>query len=339
MRAITALLSTKTHSLVAFFILLVFAACGSYHDPLDTKHDPLDTKKEEHVPGKAIVLFHGLGSTPQDFEQMLPMLKSQFPDAEVIAIDRPNSQTQGISQQAGAIFQELKNRGIDKKQVVLIGYSQGGLVAYETYNAHKNVLDVKGIIGITTPWEGAPIAAAEQQDIAQFSQKVSENLLISMAASLMKINISQAIQQLFKTLINGMGVADLKPSSSFLQSVQTSLPGAQVPILAIVGSQGSFIALLSSTFGIDLSTIASNFNIDLSSQPGVFSDIDTSLATLLGDPNHDTGLPVYSQQAKNLTKSAKFETIEIAGIHHDTALNEQVVIDKVISTAKRYFQD
>ena len=110
---------------------------------------------------KAITLLHALWSTASCFQEARQKLAANLPkDVEIISLTEPETSSKSIAQQAVRLKEALLARSMDRAnyELILLGHSQGGLRGYQFYQEFGEQFDIKGLITMGTPWEGAPTA-------------------------------------------------------------------------------------------------------------------------------------------------------------------------------------
>ncbi|TSJ80532.1 MAG: alpha/beta hydrolase [Candidatus Cardinium sp.] len=245
-----------------------------------------------------IALFHGLGSGSYAFDKLVPELKKAFPSVEVIALtslENGETYSSSIRNQATICFDDLlKNISIlPKRPTLLIGHSQGGLCAYSMYYIYKKRLNVKGIITLATPWEGAPALNSDHRPFLkrlQHPHVMSEMQEFSRArgkdANWLQEDLIECVNK-FQFSGCSKGAGDLKPGSEFLNWVQKRLPSAEVPILAIGGEGNDFRVFLPEESDNDFKVLRNLWTKVIVGQTH-------------HNKAHDMIVPLYSQLAENI---------------------------------------
>jgi pimeloyl-ACP methyl ester carboxylesterase len=356
-------LGFKLTSLLSLLVLLSLSACAGCGNGPNKKKDLAKTPKAIINP-KAIILFHGINDKG-NLKNLADKLAKDFPDAKVVALDRDNSASESIIQQAKGAFEELKKQDLLDRDLVLFGNSQGGLLAFSLYDQYQKQLNVKGIITDCTPWEGAPVASATKRSISQLTLAIAqaiknqENVLSDvlkpfvnfMDANQISNFIDPILQDILQGFTNGTGGQDLKPGSQFLTDVATKLPTSQIPILALAGTDVDLNAaipgLISQQEG---NTGGGNVILEslLSSIQSKKINLDSvkdpwgKLMTNNKEPYnaHDLIIPLYSAHAKNIhNKPASFQASPaVPGYHHFMSLVQlPQLYGTVVETIKQYF--
>lgn len=118
-------------------------------------HDPIVIQQPAHSPDRLILLFHGVGSTSQSMVGLGQRLAAEFPQAAVLSVPSPDMSDMGAGRQwfsvrgitednraeriaqtmprfaetIGALQQSI---GVAAAQTVLVGFSQGAIMALES---------------------------------------------------------------------------------------------------------------------------------------------------------------------------------------------------------------
>ncbi len=290
---------------------------------LTDSNSNLNLKQDKGNP--VIALFHGLGSKSSCFNSLKENLEQAFPDALVIAltsVEDYNTALFSIKEQGNSTFKELLEKIPDvcNRPTLLIGHSQGGLRAYKMYDAYNDLLNVKGIITLATPWEGAPVANADQELLLQRLQ--SDCVRIDMqrfsmdydykgeeSAHFMHTTLQARIND-YQKVSKCSGIIDLKPKSKFLYEVAEKLPKLLIPILAIGGAQ--------SDFGVFLSKKS---NYDFNNLRNAWTNIIVGESNNSANKAHDMVVPLYSQRADNIAgKNKNFEQFVVPNAIHNEIL-------------------
>jgi hypothetical protein len=336
-------------ALLTLLVLFSFLGCG-FDSRFQQAYDLKELKEEGQIQeGKleskhrepAIVLLHGL-SDKGGLKTLEQKLKMDFPTIPVIALDRDNSETAGIEEQARILFAELnRNKELADKELILVGDSQGGLVAFSLYDQFHDQLHIKGLITNHTPWEGSRIVTTTDQDIHLLTQNSTLQTLNMMLGFMQMMTSSQpvnpnALKDLLKFHLNNYrntkGVEDLKCNSSFLQKVSSKLSNIQIPILAIAGHNIELKTALVQLFGLPTQSIEFMKNMD-------FRSVESDWARFIGSDhsvNHDFLVTLSSQLARNTPKGAKFSEVLIQGYHHYTPLTDQSAYTEITKGIQQY---
>ena len=273
------------------FILIIsinLQSCSLFGD--DDDYGPRKSSKGIIKP--SVVLLHGLGEDSKSFDFMKDELtKAKDVVNKVYAIETDKTYENSISEQADALFDEIKKQKLTKQPILLIGHSQGGLRGYELIRRHGKDLNILALVTIGTPWEGALVL----NNMTEAQSLVND---LPPALNFLKSAIDQ-----YENFETKPGVKDMVPASDFLKNIEASLATNQTPIVAIAGilPTDQITTLLSAT-GLDASTI----------QPMIqqFGNI------VAGGEKHDGLLSVSSQAAKNYNNKPAFTAIEVDGLVH-----------------------
>lgn len=267
---------------------------------------PSCAQADEHKDEKEqlFVLFHGLCHNADSFQDLQRRLQKALPTATVLAlscVEGKGSLSFSIEEQAKMCFQELmeKVEHAAQKSIILIGHSQGGMRAYAFLKQYRSQLNVKGLVSLATPWEGAPGARVDEK-------MLSENLTDAVEADLQQLSthLGHPTDALKTRLVleiqnNQMmcqypGAKDLIIGSPFLSNVQQMLPQEPVAILAIAGGQSDFGALFAPK-GVSHSFEALN-------QLYAFFTTGNKRGV---NASHDMWIPCASQLAQTIVKKRK----------------------------------
>ena len=269
-----------------------------------------------HSPKQLILLFHGLASNAASFVTIQQGLEKAFPTATVIALSSAEGSktvTLSIAEQVEACFKELssKVKHIDHIPILLVGHSQGGLRAYLFLKQYQHLLNVKGLVALAAPWEGAPGARV---DVNMLQQHVTDavaadlrvlSLALGYPADALATQMMREIQ-VNQSMCSYPGVKDMMVGSPCLCKIRAYLVKEKVPILSIGGGQSNFKFLLSSH------KIKYRFK--------ALNDMYTLLTVGLHQRNlnHDMKIPLYSQHALNIIPhhTKIFKRIFIKDIFH-----------------------
>ncbi|WP_419241436.1 lipase/acyltransferase domain-containing protein [Cardinium endosymbiont of Nabis limbatus] len=287
---------------------------------------PLIHEKSDSGP-PLIVLFHGLGSDAACFSMLKQRLERSFPDVDVIALssvkENNNTFLLSIKEQASQCFQDLlkETDNLRNRPTLLIGHSQGGLRAYKMLDLYRNELNIKGIITLATPWEGAPalnLNDAWVSGLLEHPEFIEEMKAFSRALgkhddTYLENKIKSTLES-FKSGDGTPGFDDLKPESEFLARVKAALSSESIPILAIGGAQSDFRVFLSKKRNNNFKLLRNIWT----------QFIMANTDHLKNDENkrHDMVVPLYSQLASNCVseQNKNFERYTIDDAIHDEIL-------------------
>ena len=285
-----------------------------------------------------IVLFHGLGGNVSSFKILQEALEHEFGKGSVVALDyitQEQTVLYTIKEQSNKCFNKLSEEKLDlqNRPTLLIGHSQGGLRAYKMFHAYKDNLNVKGIITLATPWEGAPVLdTIERLNQSDPDTGIKNEALYASYFTPPVVNDMRRLsysmgqpaewieQQLVSKLKNVqvlpvyVGGYDLQPGSVFLQWIQDTLPEEELPILAIGGALSDFKNFIPKD-----SIYESSYD---------FKDLNAAWDKIIvGKENidflykHDMIVPLYSQLAWHITDKENFKRKIIEDAMHDQLLN------------------
>lgn len=262
-----------------------------------------------------ILLFHGICSGPTVFNTMKDALERHFPEATVIALSSVRGYKSlwlPIKMQSRSCFSEarLKVRDLNKRPVILIGHSQGGLRAYDFLRRYKSLLPIKGLITIAAPWEGVPGARVNKYILNYaLSSDVLED--IKVLADNLSYQDKALVDCLYKEMSKNQwlqwfyGAKDVICGSQFLKSVESSLKSENCPILAIAGGGGNF------------EDLAPGCRLDLPTLNKLYAYFVTG-SIRAGEYDHDMWIPRYSAQALNFVSPERenFKRVYFKGLFH-----------------------
>ena len=239
-------------------ILCLFSCFNKRGEDIVKAQKPQELKVE-----RIIVLCHGLGRNPTDFEAMKAKLQKAFPEACIIKPHEEETAKKSIEEQKTAIVKALiegEYKDIKKKDpIVFVGHSQGGLRAYRAaLKLTAEGYTVAGVITIGTPWKGADVINTKSNLVKR--------------AKFFKLP-NRFVSWLERIGGQGQGLEDMRPESPFLQMLHKKLKKNKIAVLAI-GSKSE----------------------SLSRIPGA----NKLLARLVGSTPHDLAVPCKSQPAKDI---------------------------------------
>ena len=327
-------------SILFFFTLVVYPFNAFAHQP----SSPTIPRPDQ----QAIVLLHGLNKAASDVQIMKQRLEKAFPNATIIALESVNknpnksslinpapSVALPIRKQAHLAYQEIKAKLGKDKQLVLVGHSQGGLLAFAMAKIyghklnHEEQICIKQLITIATPWKGAPVmqhlynkrkTRAKLAQLTPILHKIKQGLHKDITERSIRIpkiirNLLQNFPFLYNYLVSTLlhhkmlGIADLKPTSDFIQNyVAKGLKDFNIPIKAIAGVL------------VDFSHLFDPFPDHITKDE--LQQLNATYGTLIGGSptcEHDMLLPVDTQHAIGIT-TRDFECIKIVGTCHGNTL-------------------
>lgn len=267
-----------------------------------------------------IILFHGFGNYAHALYGMQNELKKAFPHAMVIAptsVEGEQSIMLSIQQQAASNFKELTDKveALSDKAIILIGHSQGGLRAYAFFQQYKDLLNIKGLVALATPWEGAPGARVDSKMLSEhLTPAVKKDLQtlsvgLNYAPDLLTTHLKEFIQQ-NQTVRSFPGADDLTVGSRWMQQVATTLPYTQLPMLCIGGGQGDFGSFL----------LNNKKKYSFKALNNMYRSFVVGKAGL--NHIHDMWIPLYSQHALNIMPkhNKNFSRIFIKDAYHSSSI-------------------
>ncbi len=272
------------------------------------------SKMEQHP---LIVLFHGLGNNAASFNTMKHQLVKSFSDDAVLSLmstEGMNSINFSIKQQAEMNFKELSSnhlKDLSHRPMLLVGHSQGGLRAYAFMKQYEHCFNIKGLVTIDTPWEGAPGARV---DTAMLMKGLKGPVLSDLRK--LSLSLGYAKTTLEKQLMLSVaanqsvclcpGGKDLIEHSPFLFQVGEWISNEKKPILAIGGGGGDFRALLPGKKTHKLEHLNKIYTFWVVGEKGL--------------DKHDMQVPLYSQHAVHIApKSMKnFQRVFIKDAFHSS---------------------
>ncbi|MEN0016442.1 MAG: alpha/beta hydrolase [Bacteroidota bacterium] len=276
---------------VYLFSLLSLTACscktlpGGSHNAAATA--PTLPQETVHIPGSAIVLFHGFQDHVSELDNIKSELTQTFPATRVVAFQR--DETQPIAAQAYATYQDLQAAGLAYKSLVFLGISAGGVVAIETYDRCAYQTDIKGIIAYHSPLEGAPCISAMRRMLPPGTP----------AAYL------PSPYQEIANLIQCKTICDLNPQNNFVYAFKSKLNRVSVPILTVASRLCHHSHIRDTGIGKLVESIAAQ----QSQNPDIILD------GLVGHVVHDGLIPLESQIANGSPNTMITPFIE-SEIHH-----------------------
>ena len=282
------------------------------------------TPANENLP-KNIILLHDLSGMVTYLRKLKTVLTWCFPEARVIVPKEPNTISTSIDQQAANVFAQLQHHEQLSLEdpLVLVGHSQGGLRGHALLRNFGDRLNIRGLVTMSTPWEGAPIITCSPEDLQRFLTLLRKSRLpnIIRAAKQVKrgtkahtspAELANALEKLYARAraTEHLGIVDMRPGSDFLQDTAAHLVTHTTPILAIAGGPSDLVGAV----WPDISNPAKRIMDRL--QRGYME----GLAHILGSPDHDLTIPVYSQSAQHTAvDNAALTRYFIAGAIHSHA--------------------
>ena len=292
-------------------------------------------------PKKIIYILNALWPSMEEFSKLGGVLsdafKSEGLSIEVRALITPSRATseKNITQQASEALEKIKRQvGEENHEIILIGHSQGGLRGAKILFLNEQEgrrLNIKGLVTLGTPWEGAPAAGITKTSVQSFLQKRTVSYALAGATYLYPTtgqltngSIDNLFDQYFPT--HEPGVEDMVPNSEFLQELANDLASNVTPILAIAGDNGNVKEYIDYS-EVETQAYASYLK---SIPPGCLNLAYASVFAGGCWVKHDMVVPLCSQLAQNITKNYTFETYVIRGAVHDFLPGLSIPSDQVI---------
>ncbi|MBX9890576.1 MAG: hypothetical protein K2X94_04865 [Amoebophilaceae bacterium] len=270
-------------------------------------------------PKQLFLLFHGLGNHASSFNTLKKGIEKEFPTASVIAfksVEGIKSLQFSTQEQVEMNFQELQEKvpNLTNKSIVLIGHSHGGIRAYTFLQKYQDQLHIKGLVALSTPWEGAPGTRVNQEllttqltpevlsDLRILSEKLGHPVDKLENQFVLEINNNQMICLL-------PGAKDMLDGSPLLCEIKQTLPQEETDMLFVAGGQNDWGTLVPKP--------AKRLKLPALNKMYKF------LAVGEGSPKddiHDMKVPRYSQHAKKILPKGKknLQRVFIKDAFHDT---------------------
>jgi pimeloyl-ACP methyl ester carboxylesterase len=285
---------------------------------------------------KIIFILNGLWQNSETFnhtiQNLLAAFKAEGLTVEIKSLVEPSTSARTVDEQAGDAFEVMKQYlAGGKYEIILVGHSQGGLRGAQILSLNKqkgNPLDIRGLITLGTPWEGAPGAAITKSSVEAFLNKKPVTYCltgVNYVRPLGDMFTSGTIGKLFDNHFpsHEPGIQDMKPNSEFLQSLAASLASNDIPILAVAGvnrEAKSFLYRGDETYTRYIHKVPRV----------VFNSFYSRVLAGGWNTEHDMVVPLNSQLAKNIDKSNTFETHIVKGAIHDFLPGLLIPPDKII---------
>ncbi|TSJ80859.1 MAG: hypothetical protein NMK33_05455 [Candidatus Cardinium sp.] len=253
------------------------------------------------TPTFAVLLLHGLYAKVDELKPIAAALHKQF-GKKVLVIQptcrvRLKSVIRSITQQAEDVFRQTQleykryNKEASSFPLIIIGYSQGGVLACTLGKCYKSHLNIAGIITLNAPLMGTPLLKRSRRDLQEFIANAAAGLqLIGYPLSRIKWSMTLQAWMLLLTRprwvpINGL--KDIAPSSACIEDVGSFLQDNQeIPCLLVATHQNDFLAL---------------FDIKTANQHSAIAALNSAYALFITgqeDGKHDTLIPLASQLAR-----------------------------------------
>jgi pimeloyl-ACP methyl ester carboxylesterase len=348
--------SLQLRKILVFLFIFTISSCSTKCEKKPIK------KRGGKAEDKAVVLFHGLNDE-NGLKGLQQDLAGDLKDIKVVDLNRANSGSVSIVQQAKEAFDELKKQGLTDKELVLVGQSQGGLVAWEVYNSFKKELKVKGLITNQSPWGGAPVGKnfkdpAKVKTLLQEAKNALHNaapVIGPLVKKMMGFNVPQVTIQGFlpedaaiETNINnllaigargGQGLADILPGSAYLTQLKSDVVKADIPILMLSGEVKNFAKCILPMLAPDLKGFLKLDQLspqDLQSLNFFLKEVEKAWRNIVGDPANDLFIPLDSQEAKGIN-NANIGRARFNDYSHFTGMGKEVqpIYDEILKTIKK----
>lgn len=274
---------------------------------------------------KTIVLLHDLSGTVDHFRRMQLVLKWCFPDASILVPRASSTLLHTIDQQAAYTFAQLCDTyGVNAEEpLVLIGHSQGGLRGHALLRNFGDKLNIKGLITLSTPWEGAPVIACAPEALQDFLSLLRKSKLPALiqaakrfkdtsALPLSATYMADALEKLYERTkaAEHLGILDMKPGSDFLHTTAQHMGVNTTPILALAGGPSNLVGALLPRMSKPAQHIMNRLQ----------RKYMESIVPIIGAADHDLVVPVYSQVAQNIApQGVSIVRQTIAGAIHSHA--------------------
>ena len=291
-------------------------------------HHHTQHSQKSTPPPTIIAMLWGLDRRPEQLHGLQAIVQARFPQARTLIIEEAGTLEAPISQQAANLLAQLQHYiAGTQASVVLIGHSQGGLRGHALLRTFGNQIDVKCLVTIATPWEGAPIVMRPVEELLEFIALIRRSKLYAMVGLANKIGgpvpyvppdlIAQVLKERFRYMQDAghRGLGDMKPNSPFLQETAKRLPHNTTPVLAVAGGPSSLVDA-----GLPQASGLLRRWADYILEP-----YTQKMSQLIGDQEHDLLIPVYSQLARHVAKGAPlFFRHLVPGAIHGHARNNKL---------------
>jgi len=263
----------------------------------------IDLSSLDQVASFAVLLLHGLYAQEDELKPIAQKLTKQF--GKAIFIMQPTCRTglksllQSIDQQSASMLQwiELELIRYHKDPIsfplIIIGYSQGGVLACSLGKSYKSQLNILGIITLNAPLMGTPLLERTRKDMQRFISNGAAGLQF-IDYPLARIKWISRIAGWVYTLarldwapVNGL--KDIAPNSRCLKGIYTFLHNnVEIPCLLIGTYQNDLLSL----FDTHIKTAKDQESIaQLNEAYGLFISGKKGA-------KHDTLIPLASQLCK-----------------------------------------
>ncbi|MGI2262178.1 hypothetical protein ACRRVA_02630 [Candidatus Cardinium hertigii] len=263
----------------------------------------IDLSSLDQVASFAVLLLHGLYAQADELKPIAEKLTKQF--GKAIFIMQPTCRTglksllQSIDQQSAHILQwiELELIRYHKDTVsfplIIIGYSQGGVLACTLGKLYKSQLNILGIITLNAPLMGTPLLERTRRDMQKFISDAAAGLEF-IDYPLARIKWINRVAGWVYTLarldwapVNGL--KDIAPNSRCLKGIYKFLQdNLDIPCLLIGTYQNDLLSLFHTHIKTDkdqesMAQLNEAYGLFISGKKGA---------------KHDTLIPLASQVCK-----------------------------------------
>lgn len=260
----------------------------------------MDISTSDQLAGFAVLLLHGLYAHADELKPIAAKLNEQF--GKTLLIMQPTCRTrlrsilQSIDQQAENMLKwvQLELMRYYKDPVsfplIIIGYSQGGVLACTLGQSYKSQLNILGIITLNAPLMGTPLLERTRKDVQEFIAKAAAGLqLIGYPLSRIKWSTTLAAWMFILVRLGWVpvnGLKDIFPNSSCMKGIYRFLKDSiDIPCLLIGTHQDDLLRL----FNINTQTANDKQAIER------LNDAYTLFITGKKGAKHDTLIPLASQ--------------------------------------------
>ncbi len=260
----------------------------------------------DQTPTFAVLLLHGLYAKADELKPIATKLKEAFGRSALIIQPtcrvRLKSVTRSLDQQAENLLKEVQAVYIHYKKelksfpIIIIGYSQGGVLACTLGKSYRDKLNIVGIITLNAPLKGTPLLERNRRDLQEFISH-SEKGLQLIDYSLSRIKQIMTLQAWMRMLIRPRwvpGLKDILPNSNLIKGISSFLQdNVEIPCLLVATYENDFSQLF-------------NINIQTTDHHKAIKALNIAYALFItGDQNgrHDTLIPLDSQLGRAVNHS------------------------------------
>lgn len=254
----------------------------------------------DQPPTFAVLLLHGLYAQADELKAIAAALHKRFGKAVLIIQPtcrvRFKSVIRPIAQQAADLLRHIAlnlmhyNQDLQSFPLIIIGYSQGGVLACTLGQSYKNQLNIVGIITLNAPLMGTPLLERSCSDVQAFISHAKTGLQL-IDYPLFRMKWSMTLQAWMRLLTRPgwmplHGLKDIFPNSPCIKEVCSFLEvNREIPCLLIATHQNDFSALF------HIKTVGQHKKIE------ALNDAYALLITGQKGGRHDTLIPLASQLA------------------------------------------